>query len=315
MHAEGIGKDRRVSAFMELFLSLTESGFPLVGALKVLSQKKETKQFARAVLEKLEQSGSISQALCTTARRLSKYETLLMTAEETGDIVPSLREITEELKERDEAKRNLTAAAVYPVFVCLLAAAFSIVLIVWGIPYINLIAGVNKEDMVKTVAAANLWLILSLSMVFFLTGLFTHRYDFAFMLFRNLYYLNKSSVGMEDSLLVLMKDSAFKGKNLRCIAAILQGLRGGEKLWRICERIRGLDAFTIAWLYITEENGEVGQGFKKIYENYSAKRKSAAETAGRFMEPCLLGISGVYILILISGCVIPVFMSLGVKIL
>ena len=305
MHAESIGKDKKVSVFMELFLSLTESGFPLVGALKVLSQKKETKQCAEAVLEKLEQSGSISQALCTGCRSLSRYETLLMTAEETGDIVPSLREITEELKERNEAKKSLTAAAVYPV----------IVLIVWGIPYINLIAGVNKEDMVRTVAAANLWLILSISMVFFLTGWFTHRYDFAFMLFRNLYYLNKSSVGMEDSLLVLMKDSAFKGKNLRCIAAILQGLRGGEKLWKICEKIRGLDAFTIAWLYITEENGEAGRGFKKIYENYSAKRKSAAETAGRFMEPCLLGISGVYILILISGCVIPVFMSLGVKIL
>ena len=315
MYAKGIGKDESVWVFMELFLSLTESGFPLVSALKVLSQKKDTNKWAKAVLKKLEENGSISQALCSISKRLSKYETLLMTAEETGDIVPSLKEITEELKENEESKRNLIAAAVYPSFVCLLAVVLSLVLIVYGIPYINLIADVNERDMVITVVYANLWIVFSCSLLFIIAWYFSHRYDFAFMLFRNLYYLNKSFVGMEESLLVLMKDNAFTGRNLRCIASILQGLRGGEKMWKICEKIRGLDAFAVAWLYITEESGETGRGFKKIYENYSTRRKADVETVRRFMEPCLLGISGVYILILISGCIIPVFMSLGAKVL
>lgn len=303
------------SQFLSLLLSLTESGLPLSVALKVLCQKKDTEKAASKIMEALEKGESVSEAVCKSSARFKNYQTMLSCAEESGDIENALKGMTEEISEKEREVRNLIAVSLYPLAMCILAFVLSIVLIVYGIPYISLIAEVDEGEFMEAVVRANVFLIFSAVILFVFIRKFSSRYDFCYVLFLNLYYLNKSGVGMEDALRVLMREKYFSEKELGCISNIMRGLRGGEKLYKLCEKDRRFDAFCISWLFVAEESGEDEKAFKKIYENYRIKKKERSEAVMRITEPALLGISGIYILILIAGCVIPVFMNLGSKII
>ncbi len=315
MHAKMISKKRNLTQFLELFLSLIQSGIPLSAAVKILSEKEETRENAQRIKNILENGGGISKAFCSISRRLKPYESLLSVTEETGEIGPVLEGITEEVREKEDDIQNLTVLMLYPIFVCFLALSLSFMLIKYGIQYISLIAEVNKAELIKTVFSANLTLLFLSAAVFILIRYFWHRYSFETFLFWNLYCLNKSAVGMEESFALLLREKSFSRKELKCISFILSGLREGRELYGICEESGFFDAFCSSWLYVAEESGEVNRALKKIYENYRKKKKEMRERAVRFMEPALLALSGIYVLILITGCVIPVFMSLGSKIL
>ena len=133
MHAKIIQKASLLQ-FIELLLSLTQSGFPLSSALKILSEKKETKHLSEKIISKLENGDTFTKAICTLDNKLKNYETLLITAEETGDINPVLSGITEELSEDDENKKSLITVSLYPIFICFLALILSFILIKYGIP-------------------------------------------------------------------------------------------------------------------------------------------------------------------------------------
>ena len=315
MRTKMISKKAGLTQFLELFLSLLQSGIPLSAAVKILSEKKETRENAERIKNILENGGSISEALCSISRRLKPYETLLAVTEETGEIGPVLEGITEEVREKEEERRNLSVLSLYPAFVCLLALSLSLILIKYGVEYISLIAEVNKAELIKTVFTANLTLVFLSAAVFILISFFLQKYSFETFLFWNLYFLNRSAVGMEEAFALMLREKSFSRKELKCISLIIAALREGKALYRICEESRFFDAFCISWLYVAEESGEVTKALQKIYENYSNKKKEIRERAASFMEPALLALSGIYVVILITGCVIPVFMSLGSKIL
>lgn len=315
MQRKMIKRKLGLTDFFELLLSLTQSGFPLTSALKTLSDKKETEVYAGKIRSFIEEGEGVSKALCAVNRKLKPYETLLAVTEETGDISPALKGIVEELKEAEEGRRNLAAVSIYPSAVCLLSLSLSIVLLKYGVPYISLIAQINKSEIIKTIAAANLTLLCLLILLFIFIWYFWSRYDFETFLFRNLYYLNKSSVGMEEAFTLLLEEKSFSKKELKCISFILEGLREGKILYKVFEESGRFDIFCLSWLYIAGESGEVSEAMQKIYENYKIKKKNLRERVQQTIEPVLIAISGIYILTLISGCIIPVFMSLGSKIL
>ena len=304
-----------VKDFLELFLSLLQSGYPFTLALRILMQKDETKTYAGKILEAVENQGSVTNAVCSLYKKLNMYKTMLMTAEESGDIVPALSGVIEELKESEEDRRNLMVSAVYPVFVCILALAMSVVLIKYGLSYITLISEVDEKEIIRSVVTAVIFLFACVSIVFSLTLYSCRRFDFPYLFFRNLYYLNKSSVGMEEALRLLLREKYFSEKELKCVSKILSGIREGKPLWLMCDKTGMFDVFTVSWLFIAGESGDVEKGFLKIYESYRNKRIKARESARRSMEPLLLAVCGIYVVILIAGCVIPVFLNLGSKIL
>ncbi len=315
MHGKMMIKKTDLTEFFELLLSLIQSGFTLTSALKILSDKKETEKYAKKIRPLIEEGESVSKALCAVNRKLEPYETLLAVTEETGEIGPALKGIVEELKEAEEGRRNLIAVSLYPAAVCLLSLSLSIVLLNYGVSYINLIAEISNRQIIKTVVAANLTLLCLMLLLFILLRYFWYRYDFETFLFRDLYYLSKSSVGMEEAFILLLGEKSFSKKELKCITYILGGLREGKSLYKVFEESGRFDVFCLSWLYIAGESGEVIKATEKIYENYRIKKKYSRERAQQILEPVLIAMSGIYVLILICGCVIPVFMTLGSKIL
>lgn len=304
-----------VMEFLELLLSLIKSGFSIPISLEVLREKEETKKYSSIITDALEKGAAFSDALCKLSKKLSLYESIFNASCQTGDIVPALSFAVEEMKETEKNRRNIIASAVYPLSVCVLALVLSIILLKYGISYVSLIAQIREELIIKTIISAVLWLICSTGGIILITTNLWRRYDFECTLFKSLYYLNKNAVGMEEAFCILLRERSFTKKDLRCISQILYGLRSGEGLYRMCEKSRRFDVFTSAWLFTAGESGEVNDGLMKIYENYREKQKTLRKASQRFMEPSLLAVTGIYVLILISGCVIPVFMSLGSKIM
>ena len=310
-----IKKSSSIVQFMELLSSLTKSGFTISRALKALEENPLTEVMAGKALDMIAEGCNVSSALCSLSVRLKGFEILLDTAEETGDIESLLEEICEQLKQSEESRKSLVAALVYPVFICLLALCLSLFLTVYGIPYINLIADVKKEELVKAVIRANLWLIFSSAVLVVVLCFLMHRRDFESRLFLSLYSLSESGVGMEEAFQVLLKERGFSKRDLKCISFILQGIREGRTLYENVLQSRRFDAFCISWLSAAEAGGDVKGVLKTVSEHYKKERKEAEELAVRFMEPALSGLCGIYVLILISGLVIPIFMSLGANIL
>lgn len=304
-----------VEQFLELFLSLVQSGFSIPSALNVLCDESYTREYAIKIRGKIKSDETFSSSLCSISKQLDGYKTILATAEETGDIVPSLRNIIDELHEKNEEKKNIITFSLYPAFIVLFAFILSILLVIYGIPYINLIAAVETMQLIKGIVAANIWLICSLAVLYFFVRYISRKYDFQYAFFRNLYYLSLNGIGIEEALLVIIKESHFNNNDCRTISVILNGIRNGQRIGEVCKKLKSFDVFTTAWLSVAEDNGQVNEAFKKIFEKYGIKRKQNREMSQRFLEPGILVLCGVYIIILIATCIIPVFMSLGTKII
>lgn len=315
MYKAVIKKKCSIAQFMELLSSLTKSGFTVSRALKALQNNPLTQGYAIKALGMIAGGSNVSTALGALSPGLKGFGILLDAAEEAGNMENVLEEICDRLKETDENRKALTAALVYPVFICLLALSLSFFLIFYGLPYINLLADVKKDELMKTVMKANLWLTASSATVVFIIRYFMHRRDFESRLFSSLYCLHRSGAGMEESFLVLLKAKGFSKRDLQCIAFLLQGFRDGITFYDLALKSRRFDAFCLSWLFAAEAGGEIEEALNAVSNHYKKERKKAEEFSVRLMEPAFLGICGIYVVILICGLVIPVFMRLGADIL
>ena len=243
-------KKLNLTQFMELLLSLIQSGYPLSGGLRILSKREETKRYAKKLLEVIEEGGSFSQAVTAISSRLEKFETLIDSAEESGDIVPALSAVLEELKEGEEDVKKLVLYSLYPSGVCILALTLSIAMIKFALPFINLIAELDAKTAEKMIITANVFLILSLTVLYMFIHFYSKRFDFQYYLFENLYFLNKSSVAMEEAFTVLLGEKSFSKRELKRISFIHKGLREGRSLYELGEECGCFDPFTEGWLFI-----------------------------------------------------------------
>ena len=311
MRTKGCIRRLGTAQFLELLLSLAESGVPVPVAVRLLEKRPETERLAEKIRKEMEDGGTLCEALCGLSGKLSEFETMLSAAEETGDIVPALSGIAEELREMDDDRKNLAAIIIYPLAVCVLSLTGGIFLAVRGIQYIKVIADLDGQEIIKNLSAATVWPVAVYPLLLVAALHEYKKYDFQYVFFRNLYYMSVSHVGMEDAFRVLLGEKPFTKKDTACVAGMLRGIRDGRKLSDVFVQSGRFDMFTTAWLSVTDGNGELVRGFEKIYENYRKKRRETRELLRRFLEPALTAVCGIYVLLLAAGCIIPVFGSLG----
>lgn len=297
--------------FLDLFLSMLESSLKLPVVLKSLKEDSSTSFYASKILIEMEKNNSFSHALCTVCKEIKSYESMLQMAEETGDIVPVLKNITSDLKEKNENIKNFVITALYPAFIILLALGLSFILYFIGVPYIAEISEISQEELKGGIIKANVWLVISVLLLFVFIKWKMETNDFQYRFFRNLYYLVLNSVGIEAALQFMIKTNGFSLKEKKTVMQVLDGIRKGEELNLICKKIQKFDVFTLTWLSASKNTGNVQKSFHKIFEYYNDKRKENKEIVMRFVEPAVFLISGVYILILIIYCIVPIFLNLG----
>ena len=297
--------------FLELFLSLLEGGFSVPSALTVLKESEETKRYARIISISLGNDKSLSDSLCGLSKQLEHYRMMSAACEETGEIIPALKNITEELSEKEEGKRNLIVSALYPAFIMVLALSLSAVFGKIGIPALKQIAAVDEKELLKALISANTFLLVTVPSLILLIRYRTQRHDSSYLLFTNLYYLSLAGVGMEEALTVIMNEGRMKKRELKKILGIRKELRGGKSLYEAFRDSGLADTFTLSWLGVAEKSGNAKEAFLKVSRRYGEKKKEAREKALKLTEPALMALCGIYVALIAAGCVIPVFVSLG----
>lgn len=304
-------KKADITQFLELLCSLLKSGLSVNYSLNSLYENPACSKFASSIKIRLEKSETVGHALSCLCKKMASYETMLMSAEKTGDIVPVLENITEELKEEKEEKNNIIIVSLYPVIITVFAFVLSLLLLIYGLPYIQQISDISRESVIKGIVYANIWLIFSVTVTLCIIIFFSKKTEYQYSFFRTLYYLSLNSVSIDDSIKIILRGNAKKTKQTKITAGILNGIREGKKLSGLCKEAGCFDVFCTAWLLAAEGTGEMTASFEKIFIHYKAERKRDKEASQRFLEPGIMLVTGIYILILVSVCVVPVFRNLG----
>lgn len=308
-------KKINIKLFIELFLSMIESGINIPSALNTLSSDEKTEHYAKRILRQMEENVSFSHSLCSLSKKFSVYEQMLLIAEETGDIIPILRNIVSEMEDKNEINKQIVSVSVYPVLISVFAFVLSSILFNYGIPYISQIADIAKSDLYTGIFRANIWMVLSVLILGSVIYYILKKNSFQYKFFRNLYYLTLNSIGIESSLKLMLGSEGFSNKERKDVSVILDGIRNGEFLYTSCQKVRRFDIYTQAWLTIAQDNGRITESFEKIYSHYNLARKSSRNVLLKIIEPVVLLAAGIYIVILIVNCIVPIFLTLGSTIL
>ncbi|MEM9586805.1 MAG: type II secretion system F family protein, partial [Planctomycetota bacterium] len=138
---QGSGSPRLGSAQAELMLqqlaSMLESGLELAPSLRELSQQSHsaaTRQVCLHVASRVEQGGSLHEALKSTGRFPPVACRLAEVGEQTGQLPATLVHAADFLQLRREAFGSLITALAYPILVAIAALAVAGYLVVYAIP-------------------------------------------------------------------------------------------------------------------------------------------------------------------------------------
>lgn len=304
-------KKTDITSFLELLCSLLKSGLSVNHCLENLAENPTCREYVFIIKRELENSETAGHALICSSRKLNRYEAMLFSAEKTGSIVPVLENITEEMREEKEQKYEMFIICLYPAVIILLALVLSFLLLFYALPFIQQVSYVDRTTVIKGIVWANAWIVVSFFITVFLILYFSGKSDFQYRFFRTLYYLSLNRVSTDDSVRLLLRENAADRRGSGITAKILNGLREGRKLSELCLEAGFTDGFSNAWLCAAEGNGEMTVCFEKIFFHYKAERKRHKEAVRRFLEPVIMADTGIYILILITVCIVPVFSNLG----
>ena len=301
--------------FLDALVSLLESGLPVVVAVDCLCAEQKLGKYAAAIKQKLQRSESFSDSLCSISGQMESFRAMITGAEESGNIVPVLKNILEEQKQKSDYKKSLITLMIYPAVIIVLSITLSLLLLVYGVDYINQIADINENQIKSGIGMALIWLLIAA--LLFTSGVLYlfHRYDFEYKTFKSLWYMNRACIGMEEALLILLKEGLFSRDKRRILGNVLKGIQSGKSFYMVWDENGRTDSFSLAWLYTAEQNGNILGALEKIQEHYEEKRKKDLETVSHLIEPAVAGGCGIYVLIIVIRCIVPIFQSLGSTIL
>lgn len=315
MRSHFIKQKIKMKLFLELFLSLLESGVTIPVALKSLCRDEKTSFYAIQILEKMNNGESFSHSICLISKKMEQYEHLVVISEETGDLKPVLKSIVLEMKETEKSRESIFAFSIYPAFIGIFSLILSGILFFYGVPFIKQLAQISEHELNMGILKANIWLMISLFLLLVAMIETKTKYNFPYKFFRTINYMTMNNVSVSETLQIMIKSNCFTNKEKKEMISILDGIREGKYLYQACDGVKSFDVFTQTWLSITQDSGNLKECFEKIYQHYSILRKDKFETMQRIFEPSAIGIVGVYIIILIIYCVVPIFLNLGTAIL
>lgn len=297
--------------FLELFAVLIKNGFSIQKALDVLGSQKKTEKYAGKIRSSLEKGISIPKSFSSLSSRTKTYESILCAACESGDITPALELMIRELKEKNERKKALIIESAYPVFVLCLAQVLTFLLLAYGIDYLGAIVKIERSQMVKGLIAADLWLLFSSLLLISFCSYTASKHRFEIKLFESLLALIRCEKNLEKLLKTVIQGSDFKERDIKAVSVIIREIRNGQPFYRACRKSGRFDEFTFSCLFVAEESGEVTKSFERIATHYSKKRADAGRMIQKIMESGEILVCGIYILLLVIFCAVPIFENLG----
>lgn len=136
--------------FMKRLSMMLQSGMPIVYCLRLIAIEKSgssVSRLATLLFAEVESGRSLSKALASTAHIKSPIvASLVRIGEASGTLPESLEYLTRELKARQEIRRQIISALVYPAIIVIATLGIAVFLITYIFPKITpIFIGLNAE--------------------------------------------------------------------------------------------------------------------------------------------------------------------------
>ncbi len=143
-------KTRDIVDFSNQLATLTQSGIPLLSALKLLggqTVKKSMRKICNGLAEEIQSGNSLSQALSKYPKTFSNtYCQTIKASEQAGTLEVGLKQAAKYLEKRAHANQKIKRAMMYPAFVLVLAIGVVVLLVAVALPpLINLFSSLDVQ--------------------------------------------------------------------------------------------------------------------------------------------------------------------------
>lgn len=298
--------------FIRALAELLEAGISVRQALETIqvsAEKTKCGRFAGNMLRFVLEGYPLSSAfqLNTVIAVDRKAVSVLAAAEKTGELVSALRFLSENEDQREETAAHLTEVALYPVFVLCVAGIGTAVLL----RQYRLYSFASVPDgAFSACLRAALFLLFYLLLFCLIYGRIFSQ-DSMQLFFYETGYLLSSGLCMTDALHVI---SGFCDRKTALPAELmLPEIRSGVPFAKVFRKafpkLAGSDVQL--FLDLASESGNLGDACNIIWKRLKKKADARRQLALRLAEPVLLTGTGMCLLILLEGAVLPFLTQFG----
>jgi type IV pilus assembly protein PilC len=292
----------------------------LIDAVNVLSGREiegPVRETAIRIMNVLKKGGGFANALAYASGKIivfpERYLGLIRSAERTGKIDTALERIAGDLKRKIKARETIAAAMMYPAAIAVIALLGTIILIYKGIPFFaesGILSGVFLFQAITSVVFAGTFLFtLGIFLSFACYKLFIHESAY-FRVFYELSFLLEGDISLPEALTHCIM-ALGENKWGRALAFIKKDIIAGGRVAAAFESTAVFPAYITGWLNIGDKNGEIKTVCRRIAEYYQIHDERRREIVLRCIEPLFIVITGVYLLILIQGIILPILTRAG----
>lgn len=298
--------------FVRGLVELLEAGLPVRKAIECIQASQRHSRcgtLAGSILHFMLDGYSFSSALqLNTLIHVDRQSvSVLAAAEKTGDYVPALRFIISEEEHREETVAHLAEVAAYPLLVLCAAGAGTGVLLR---QYKLFSFEVPPAGAIEACIKAGLFFTLFL-VSFCVTYYRLFSTDAKELFFYETGYLLESGLCVTDVLHII---SAFSEKKTALLAdRMLPEIRAGVSFPDVFRKMHPQkdDTETQLLLDLTLSDGRLAPMCMTIWSRMKKKSDRKKQFALRMAEPVLLSGTGICLLILLEGSVLPFLTQFG----
>lgn len=303
---------RRFLQFIRGLADLLDAGLPVRKALESMmipAKKTRCAVLADSVLRLVLEGYALSSAIRHNPLVYVGDDafSLMAAAEKTGSIVPALRFIISTEEQREETASHLKEVSLYPALVLCVAVAGTIVLLR---QYRQFAFSQPPEGASASLMKAGLFLLLYLSLFCFVYyQLF--KTDGIRLFFYETGFLLSSGLSVTDALHII---SGFNDRKAASYAELMlpdvrAGISFAEAFRKICPELA--DSEQQMFLDLSSVNGNLASACRTVWKQMQKKSERRQQLALRMAEPLLLTGTGICLLILLEGAVLPFLTQFG----
>jgi type II secretory pathway component PulF len=306
--------------FTEMLLALLQGGTNLIDALAILSKTGKEAGVGDIAVELLAVmkrgfgfSDALALALPESVLAKPLYLTLLKSAEMTGSVTLVLEHIAEDLRRRQKTRENIITVLLYPALIILIAFAGTAALLVKGLPlFVNtgLLSGAVLSQAINGIIFAGLFLLASGAASFIACYNIFGKDSAPFRVFYLLSFLLRGNVALPDALSRCVA-AVGETKYARALVLVKKDISSGVRLSEAFSRTGVFSGFVSGWLAVADRNGDIKTVCCHIADYFQKRDERVRGIASRCVEPVIIVITGIYLLILIQGIVLPLLTRAG----
>ena len=300
--------------FFELLLTLLKGKTCLSDALKILSREgidNNVKNIAETLLKTMKKGKGFSESVREingeNFRLEPLYHKLISAGEMTGNIETVLEKILADLRNKKEAKNRLKNILIYPLLIVLLAVAGSVLLILFGIPFLA-DAGILSEAVIVEAVYG----IIAAGTVLFLggTGLLTVYWRIfgndspEYRIFYLLDLLLQNNFTLTEALWQCI-NCVKETKYSRMLVNAKNEIAAGKTFSAALSKNECLDSHILGWLSLADKQGNLNDICPGIRDYYSQKDGRLREAVSRLAEPAVIILTGIYVFVIVFTVIMP----------